>query len=159
MNIWTWEHFCTVLTLAKHAYIVSKWYHKLQPSDHKLKRNITLLPPRQPWNLHEYSTICQRKHGYPFHQEAFEIYTWKGPTSTFPFEIQWTCWGVQRGAEWLLLLHLTCWTLRRQYKWKLKQIQTTHGSKVKKQAMQSKSQEHNLPIEAIKTKSYWRMAN
>ena len=41
-----------------------------------------------------------------------------------------------------------------EYKSKLKQIQTTHGSKGKKQAIQSKAREHNLPIEENKANVY-----
>ena len=39
-----------------------------------------------------------------------------------------------------------------EYKSKLKQIQTTHGSKGKKQSIQLKVREHNLPIEETKAK-------
>ena len=39
-----------------------------------------------------------------------------------------------------------------EYKSKLKQIQTTHGSKGKKQSIQLKAWEHNLPIEETKAK-------
>jgi ABC-type Fe3+-citrate transport system substrate-binding protein len=38
------------------------------------------------------------------------------------------------------------------YKSKLKQIQTTHGAKAKKKAIQSKAREHNLSIEETKAK-------
>jgi hypothetical protein len=36
----------------------------------------------------------------------------------------------------------------------LKQIQTTYGANVKKQAIQSKAREHNLPIEETKAKVF-----
>jgi len=39
-----------------------------------------------------------------------------------------------------------------EYKSKLKQIQTTHGSKGKKQSIQLTVREYNLPIEETKAK-------
>ena len=83
------------LTLATHA-------HRLQvvpqiQTESRLQGSATL-PACQPQYLHEHSTICQRKLGCPFHRNAFGIYTWQGPTSTVPFDIQWTCWG-RWGAE------------------------------------------------------------
>ena len=114
MNIWTWEHCCTVavkrltnqgLTLATHAHIVSKWHRNFRKHrKFQLRLNSKDLPPF----LHANPDICMNIKRY--------------------------------GKENLDILSIEM--LR----------QRGILAKGKKQAIQSKAQEQNLPIEETKVK-------